>query len=100
MKKIFVIAAIFVLSVARFGLAQANMDKTITLSVPGMTCAVCPITVKKALEKVPGVSDIKTDINTKTAVVIFDPNKTNITQLMNATAQAGYPSEELKSKGS
>ena len=25
--------------------------KTVTLSVPGMTCAACPITVKKALTK-------------------------------------------------
>jgi periplasmic mercuric ion binding protein len=29
--------------------------KTVTLNVSGMTCAACPITVKKALEKVPGV---------------------------------------------
>ena len=29
--------------------------KTVTLSVPGMTCAACPITVKKALTKVDGV---------------------------------------------
>jgi|HubBroStandDraft_4_1064222.scaffolds.fasta_scaffold475628_2 mercuric transport protein len=31
-------------------------SKTVTLNVSGMTCAVCPITVKKALEKVEGVS--------------------------------------------
>ena len=28
--------------------------KTITLSVPGMTCDACPITVKRALSKVAG----------------------------------------------
>ena len=28
--------------------------KTVTLNVSGMTCAACPITVKKALEKVGG----------------------------------------------
>src|SRR5258708_25736535 len=28
--------------------------KTVTLNVTGMTCAACPITVKKALEKVGG----------------------------------------------
>ena len=28
--------------------------KTVTLSVPGMTCEVCPITVKRALSKVAG----------------------------------------------
>lgn len=29
--------------------------QTVTLAVPGMTCAACPITVKKALSKVEGV---------------------------------------------
>jgi len=35
--------------------------QTVTLSVPGMTCAACPITVKKAISKVEGVS--KTDVS-------------------------------------
>ncbi|WP_049307444.1 cation transporter, partial [Pseudomonas aeruginosa] len=30
--------------------------QTVTLAVPGMTCAACPITVKKALTKVEGVT--------------------------------------------
>eukprot|EP01132_Coremiostelium_polycephalum_P011528 gene11528-14119_t len=30
--------------------------QTVTLSVPGMTCAACPITVKKALTQVEGVT--------------------------------------------
>ena len=30
--------------------------QTVTLSVPGMTCSACPITVKKAISKVEGVS--------------------------------------------
>ena len=29
--------------------------QTVTLNVSGMTCPACPITVKKTLEKVPGV---------------------------------------------
>ena len=32
--------------------------QSVTLSVPGMNCATCPITVKKALTKVSGVSKI------------------------------------------
>jgi len=31
-------------------------DKTVTLDVPGMTCKFCPITIRKALKKVPGVT--------------------------------------------
>ena len=33
--------------------------KTITLNFCSMTCAACPITVKKALERVGGVSKVE-----------------------------------------
>lgn len=40
--------------------------KTITPAVPGMTCSTCPITVQKALTKVPGVmSWISVDSETR-----------------------------------
>lgn len=66
--------------------------QTVTLSVPGMTCAACPITVKKAISKVDGVS--KTDVNfdKREAVVTFDDAKTSVQKLTKATADAGYPS--------
>ena len=57
-----------------------------------MTCAVCPITVKKALEKVPGVTNAKVDFDKKTASVSFDPDKTSAATLTKATSDAGYPS--------
>ena len=34
--------------------ALAGAPQTVTLDVKNMTCAVCPITVRKALEKVQG----------------------------------------------
>ncbi|TAJ22562.1 MAG: mercury resistance system periplasmic binding protein MerP [Rugosibacter sp.] len=66
--------------------------QTVTLAVPGMTCAACPITVKKALSKVEGVS--KTDVNfgKREAVVTFDDAKTSVQKLTKATEDAGYPS--------
>ncbi|WP_298219594.1 mercury resistance system periplasmic binding protein MerP [Halothiobacillus sp.] len=74
--------------------------RTVTLSVPGMYCAVCPITVKKALEKVPGVSQVNVSFEKKEAVVTFDDAKTNIKALEDATFDAGYPStvQEEKAK--
>lgn len=33
-------------------------SRTVTLSLPGMTCPACPITVNKALSKVEGVSEV------------------------------------------
>jgi mercuric ion binding protein len=66
--------------------------QTITLSVPGMTCAACPIAVKKALSKVEGVSKVDVTFKTREAVVTFDDAQTSVQKLTKATGDAGYPS--------
>ena len=66
--------------------------KTVTLAVSNMTCETCPITVKLALTKVQGVSKAVIDFDKKEAVVTFDDAKTSVENLMEATKQAGYPS--------
>lgn len=68
-------------------------DKTVTLSVSGMTCAACPITVKKALSKVDGVEKTEVSYENKEAVVTYDDAKTSVEALAKATADAGYPSD-------
>lgn len=67
-----------------------------TLKVPGMTCPTCPITVKKALSKVDGVSKVEVQYDKKQAVVTFDDTKTDANALIKATTNAGFPSEEQK----
>lgn len=64
----------------------------LTLSVPGMNCAACPITIKKALSKMDGVSQIEVSAKTRQAVVTYDDAKTDVQALTTATANAGYPS--------
>ena len=66
--------------------------QTVVLDVQNMTCELCPITVKKALDKVPGVADTKIDLAKKTATVKFDPARANVAALVKATTNAGYPS--------
>jgi periplasmic mercuric ion binding protein len=66
--------------------------KTVKLSVSGMTCAACPITVKKALTKVEGVSQVDVSFDQREAVVTFDDVKTTVQKLTEATTNAGYPS--------
>lgn len=73
-------------------IATAGEAQTVTLDVPGMTCKFCPITIRKALSKVPGVIEAKADYDSKTATVTFDPDKTSLSALTGATANAGYPS--------
>jgi mercuric ion binding protein len=66
--------------------------QTVTLSVPGMTCEACPITVKHALSKVSGVDRTAVSVEKREAVVTFDDGKTNVQALTKATTDAGYPS--------
>ena len=70
--------------------------KTVTLNVSGMTCSACPITVKKALEKVSGVSKVDVRFEKKQVLVTFDDSKTNTDALVKATTNAGYPSQPEK----
>ncbi|MGQ0835866.1 MAG: mercury resistance system periplasmic binding protein MerP [Gammaproteobacteria bacterium] len=70
--------------------------QTVTLSVPGMTCAACPITVKQALSKVDGVTKTDVSFERREAVVTFDDAKTNVQALTEATKNAGYPSTAVK----
>lgn len=67
-------------------------SRTVTLDVQNMTCAVCPITVKKALERVSGVQQVTVDYASKTATVQFDDTVGTTDKLTEATQAAGYPS--------
>ncbi len=80
------------LALALSGSAQAVEPVTVTLDVPGMNCGFCPITVRKALRGVPGVISASADLDSKTATVTYDPDRTNVEALTAATANAGYPS--------
>jgi periplasmic mercuric ion binding protein len=67
----------------------AREPQTIVLDVQNMTCRLCPITVKKALDKVPGVAATRIYLAKKTATVRFDPERAAVAALMKATTHAG-----------
>ena len=84
------LAALLVALLPLTSLAAA--PQTAVLDVQNMTCSLCPVTVKKSLEMVPGVSQARVDFNTKTATVKFDADKASAAALVKATTEAGYPS--------
>ena len=84
--------AVFVAMALTASTAFAEGLRMVTLDVTNMDCAVCPITVRKALEKVPGVATARVDFATKRAEVVIDPKKASVDALTKATADAGYPS--------
>ena len=89
-------AAVAALAFTSATLACAGSPQTVVLDVQNMTCSLCPITVKKSLQGVPGVTDAKIDLDQKTATVKFDPDKTNIATLVKATTNAGFPATAHK----
>ena len=76
---------------AKSPIQTQNSRQTVTLDMQNMTCAMCKITIRKALEGVDGVQEINVDSDTETATVTFYPQKTNSDALIKATTHAGYP---------
>ena len=72
--------------------AATNQTKA-SFAIENMTCAMCPITVKKAIEGVSGVSAVEIDFEAKTARVAFDPRQTNESEIAAASTNAGYPAK-------
>jgi mercuric ion binding protein len=66
-------------------------QQTVELNVPTMDCATCPITIKAALSKVPGVSRVKVSYEKREAVIVFDDAKASVADLKKATEDVGYP---------
>ncbi|MCC8963791.1 cation transporter [Bradyrhizobium sp. Pear76] len=72
--------------------AATAAEKTITLAVENMYCAACPSIVKGSLEAIPGVAKVAVSYKDKTATIVYDDAKADVSQLTSATTKAGYPS--------
>lgn len=70
---------------------QVAAAETRTFAIQNMTCALCPVTVKMAMEGVAGVTSVAVDFDAKTATVVFDPSVTNADAIAAASTNAGYP---------
>ena len=79
---------------ALVGLMLANpllaAEQTVTFDVPGMYCASCPFIVESAMGVVEGVISVAADSDTRTALVVFDDEKTTTGDIADASAFAGY----------
>lgn len=71
--------------------AIAGEPKRVVLDVPSMNCALCPLTVRMALEHVPGVIKARATYEPKRAEVVYDPDKVSPKVLAKALGDAGYP---------
>ena len=71
--------------------ALAGEPKLAVLDVPNMFCSLCPVTVRRALMRVPGVLEAKADLATKSAEAKYDPDKISPEALAKAVSDAGFP---------
>jgi mercuric ion binding protein len=93
--------AAFLASILALSALSAVADaatKKVTLAVQNMSCVTCPITVKAALKRVPGVKTASVDIKTKLAVVSFDDTMTNADALAKASTDVGFPAQVKPAK--
>ena len=89
MKNVF-LAIVFGLSLSA-ALPAMSAERTVSMSVEKMTCALCPVTVRIAMERVDGVQNVEVDYDAKTAIVTFDDTKTTVADVAQASTDVGYP---------
>jgi mercuric ion binding protein len=76
---------------AQSAVTEVASVRTTTFAIENMTCALCPVTVKSAMERVDGVQSVEIDFDAKTATVIFDPTVATPEAIAAASTNAGYP---------
>lgn len=74
--------------------AWAAEPRTVVLDVAGMTCSLCPLTVRKALDRVPGVLEVRVSFPEKQVTAKYDPEKVSAATLAKAVTDAGFPARE------
>jgi len=85
------LAAALVLPLALSSGATWAAERTVTLDIQNMTCALCPITVSTAIKGVDGVRTVNVNFEAKTATVVFDDAVSNVDTVAQASTNAGYP---------
>ena len=85
-----VLSAIVVLAAGSLNAAPGD-EGTVSFTVEKMTCATCPIAVRKAMERVEGVKEVTVDFDSKTAIVRYDASMTDASDIGAASTNVGFP---------
>lgn len=64
--------------------------KTVDLTIDGMHCGGCAGTIESLLRAEPGVKAVNISFDDRTARVMFDPEKVDLSALVKAVERAGY----------
>lgn len=72
------------------GLAAHAAQSSVTLELEGMYCAMCPVTIKTALEFADGVHDVRVGRDPDEAVIRYDDARTSPAKLIEVVKKSGY----------
>ena len=74
---------------------EVARDET-TLTIGGMHCATCALTIQDALTAVPGVADARVNFALGKATIDYDSNIASESELRKAVEESGYKVLEIK----
>ena len=92
-----VVTLVLVLAIALTGFntsTQSSEESTntqeVTLKVDGMTCNMCPLTIKTALRKLDGVVDAEVSFKDKEAKVVYEEGEVTVDEIVKTIENAGF----------
>jgi copper chaperone CopZ len=69
--------------------------ETIEIATEGEDCDECVGRLRPVLTRMPGVQDVKVDLEHERVIVTFDPRKTHAPDLHDAILKSGYRPERV-----
>jgi Cu+-exporting ATPase len=69
---------------------EDNIEKVITVKIGGMTCAACVRAVEKAIGEIEGVRDVKVNLSTEKARIVYNPSLVSLEEIKGAVESIGY----------
>ncbi len=70
--------------------------KQVVLKVKDMTCVSCPVTIRAALKKLPGVVKAKVSYKEEKAEITYQEGKVTVEQMIKAIENLGYRASLLE----
>ena len=70
--------------------ADQAVLEAIEITTEGEDCDECVRKLRPLMNKIPGVQDVKVDLQGKRVIVTFDPRKTHAPDLHDAILKSGY----------
>jgi mercuric ion binding protein len=90
---VFILAAGLAIALIGFNTSTLSKESTntreVTFKVDGMTCRMCPLTIKTALKRLDGLVDANVSYENKEAKVRYEERKVTVDEIIKAIENAG-----------